>query len=151
MTFVAGGYGLLLTMAAGGFVFANVVVLFAGAFTFGADKAPGPELLAGWMHVLTPAFLDRFAGRVLNLHPALPGQFAGTRAIERAFEAYGRGEITESGCMVHLVVPEVDAGPVIAQAVVPFEAGDSVEQYEGRMHAAEHRLIVEAVQKVIGQ
>jgi formyltetrahydrofolate-dependent phosphoribosylglycinamide formyltransferase len=107
-------------------------------------------VLAGWMHVLSPAFLDRFSGRVLNLHPALPGHFAGTHAIERAFEAYQQGEITESGCMVHLVVPEVDAGPVIAQAVVPFAAGDTLEGYEERMHAAEHQLIVEAINRVIG-
>jgi formyltetrahydrofolate-dependent phosphoribosylglycinamide formyltransferase len=116
-----------------------------------AAYRPDWIVLAGWMHVLSPAFLERFAGRVLNLHPALPGQFAGIQAIERAFAAYQRGEISESGCMVHLVVPEVDAGPVIAQAVVPFVAGETLEQYEGRMHAAEHRLIVAAVRQVIGE
>jgi formyltetrahydrofolate-dependent phosphoribosylglycinamide formyltransferase len=128
-----------------------------GRLAYDADLAeivaayqPDWVVLAGWMHVLSPAFLDRFPGRVLNLHPALPGQFAGTQAIERAFEAYQRGKIRESGCMVHLVVPEVDAGPVIAQAVVPFVAGETLEQYEERMHTAEHRLIVEAVKQVVG-
>lgn len=114
-----------------------------------AAYRPDWIILAGWMHVLSPAFLDRFPGRVLNLHPALPGYFAGTHAIQRAYEAYQRGEITESGCMVHLVVPEVDAGPVIAQAVVPFMAGETLEGYEARMHAAEHRLIVEAIRQAI--
>ncbi len=101
-------------------------------------------VLAGWMHVLSPAFLNQFAGRVINLHPALPGQFPGTEAIWRGYEAYRRGEITHSGCMVHYVVPEVDAGPVIVQAVVPIQPDDTSESFEARMHAAEHRIIVEA-------
>ena len=105
---------------------------------------PDLIVLAGWMRILTPAFLDRFPGRVINLHPALPGQFAGTRAIERAFDAYRRGEIHASGCMVHYVVPEVDAGPVVATAGVPFLEADSLEQFKARMHAVEHDLIVRA-------
>jgi formyltetrahydrofolate-dependent phosphoribosylglycinamide formyltransferase len=106
---------------------------------------PDLIVLAGWMHVLSPAFLNHFPGRVINLHPALPGFFAGTHAIQRAYEAYQRGEIAHSGCMVHYTVPEVDAGPVIAQAVVPIRPEDSLEAFEARMHAAEHRLIVEAI------
>ncbi len=109
---------------------------------------PDLIVLAGWMHILSPAFLDHFSKRVINLHPALPGQFAGTHAIERAFDAYQRGEITHSGCMVHYTVPEVDAGPVIAQTEVPILPDDTVDTFEERMHAAEHRLIVEAVGKV---
>ncbi len=109
---------------------------------------PDLIVLAGWMHILSPAFLDHFPKRVINLHPALPGQFAGTHAIERAFDAYQRGEITHSGCMVHYTVPEVDAGPVIAQTEVPILPDDTVDTFEERMHAAEHRLIVEAVGKV---
>ena len=81
-----------------------------------AGYAPDLIVLAGWMHVLSPAFLDRFPMRVLNLHPALPGQFPGTHAIERAYEAFQRGEIDHTGVMVHWVVPEIDAGPVIASA-----------------------------------
>ena len=83
------------------------------------------------------------------LHPALPGAFAGTESIHRAFEAWQRGEITHSGCMVHYAVPEVDAGAVIAQTVVAFNPDDTPESYETRMHAAEHRLIVAAIQKVL--
>jgi formyltetrahydrofolate-dependent phosphoribosylglycinamide formyltransferase len=110
---------------------------------------PDVIVLAGWMHVFSTAFLQLFAGKVINLHPALPGTFPGTDSIHRAFEAWQRGEITHSGCMVHYVIPEVDAGPVIAQSVVPFSPDDTPESYEARMHAAEHRLIATAVQKAI--
>lgn len=109
-----------------------------------AGFAPDLIVLAGWMHVFSPAFLDRFPGRVINLHPALPGKFAGARAIERTFEAYARGEVESGGCMVHFVEPEVDAGPVIASAEVPFLRGDNLEKFEWRLHAAEHQLIVHA-------
>ncbi len=107
---------------------------------------PTLVVLAGWMQVFTPVFLNHFPNKVINLHPALPGAFAGTHAIERAFEAYQRGELTESGCMIHYVIPEVDAGKVITTAVVPFQAGDTLESYETRMHEAEHKLIVKGVQ-----
>ncbi|MGH2538260.1 MAG: phosphoribosylglycinamide formyltransferase, partial [Candidatus Promineifilaceae bacterium] len=109
-----------------------------------AAYRPDLVVLAGWMHVLSPAFLDRFPGRVINLHPALPGQFAGAQAIERAHAAFQRGEIRASGCMVHYVVPEVDAGPVIAQVSVPIRPGEPLADFEARMHAAEHGLIVRA-------
>lgn len=110
---------------------------------------PDLVVLAGWMHILSSAFLDHFPHRVINLHPALPTTFPGTHAIERAYEAYQRGEITSSGCMVHYAVPEVDAGPVIAQAVVPFHPGDTLETFEERMHAAEHDLIVDAIRSAL--
>ncbi|MER3400289.1 MAG: phosphoribosylglycinamide formyltransferase [Thermoflexus sp.] len=110
---------------------------------------PDLIVLAGWMHVLSPAFLDCFPGRVINLHPALPGMFPGTNAIRRAYEAYRRGEISYSGCMVHLVTPEVDAGPVLAQAIVPILPEDTLETFEARMHEAEHRLIVEGIRRAL--
>src|ERR1044071_8552953 len=97
------------------------------------------------MNIVTTAFLDPFADRVINLHPALPGLVAGIHDIERAFEAHQRGEITESGCMIHYVIPEVDAGKVITTATVPFKSGDTVETFEERMHGAEHKLIVEGI------
>ena len=114
-----------------------------------AAYKPDLIVLAGWMHILSPAFLDRFPNRVINLHPALPGMFPGTHAIERAFEAFRRGEITHSGCMVHYAVPEVDAGPVIVQAEVPIYDTDTLETFEERMHTTEHRLIVEAIAHVL--
>ncbi|MCA9955755.1 MAG: phosphoribosylglycinamide formyltransferase [Ardenticatenaceae bacterium] len=110
---------------------------------------PGLIILAGWMHILSAAFLSQFPSQVINLHPALPGQFAGTHAIQRAYEAYQRGEIQHTGCMVHLTIPEVDAGPVIAQAEVPILPSDSVADLEERMHQAEHELLVTAVQTVL--
>ncbi len=110
--------------------------------------APDLIVLAGWMHVLSPAFLQHFPDKVVNLHPALPGAFAGTQAIQRAYEAHQRGEITETGCMVHYVVPEVDAGPVIGQRVVPIYPEDTLAQLEERMHQVEHALLVEAVRKI---
>lgn len=112
---------------------------------------PDCVVLAGWMHVLSPAFLDHFPNGVINLHPALPGQFAGTHAIDRAYEAFQAGEITQTGCMVHYVIPEVDAGPVIAQAVISIQPDDTLETLEEKMHAAEHELIVRATAKALGQ
>jgi len=109
------------------------------------EYAPDLIVLAGWMHILTPAFLEPFPNKVINLHPALPGMFPGTNAIERAYEAYQSGEIESSGIMVHYAVPEVDAGEVIIQAEVPILPGDSLEDFETRMHTTEHRLIVQAV------
>lgn len=106
---------------------------------------PDLVVLAGWMHVLSPAFLAQFPEKVINLHPALPGAFAGTDAIERTFAAFQAGEVAHGGCMVHYVVSEIDAGSVIAQSIVPIEADDTLEQFETRMHTAEHRLIVEAI------
>jgi formyltetrahydrofolate-dependent phosphoribosylglycinamide formyltransferase len=114
-----------------------------------AAFAPDLVVLAGWMHVLGPAFLDRFPGRVLNLHPALPGQLAGMHSIERAYEAFQRGEIAHTGVMVHLAVPEYDAGPVVGSAEVPILPEDSLEDLEARIHAAEHRLLVVAVRRCL--
>jgi len=114
-----------------------------------ASAQPDLIVLAGWMHVFSPAFLSRFPGRVVNLHPALPGMFPGAHAIARAYDAWRRGDIDHSGCMAHLAVPEVDAGPVIAQRIVPFQPGDTLEAYEARMHAAEHELIVEAIRMML--
>jgi formyltetrahydrofolate-dependent phosphoribosylglycinamide formyltransferase len=114
-----------------------------------APYAPDLIVLAGWMHIFTPAFLDHFPRRVINLHPALPGTFPGINAIERALAAYHQGEIDNTGCMIHYVIPEVDAGAVIAQAVVPITPDDTIEDLNARMQATEHRLIVRAVRRLI--
>jgi formyltetrahydrofolate-dependent phosphoribosylglycinamide formyltransferase len=110
---------------------------------------PALIVLAGWMHILSPAFLECFPNQVINLHPALPGQFAGTNAIQRAFEAYQRGEIKYTGCMVHYVTPEVDVGEVIRQIVVPINTKDTLESLEQRMHMNEHYLILKAVKQFL--
>jgi len=112
---------------------------------------PDLIVLAGWMHVLSSAFLDQFPQRVINLHPALPGAFAGKEAIGRAYAAFQNDEIEETGCMVHYVVPEVDAGPVIAQAVVPILESDTLTDLKARIHEAEHQLIVQATHLVLSQ
>jgi phosphoribosylglycinamide formyltransferase-1 len=109
-----------------------------------ALRDPDYILLLGWMRILTEDFIGRFPGRIVNLHPALPGTFAGTNAIERAWEAHERGEIAMTGVMIHFVPDaRVDAGPVIGVKTIEFLAGESFEHYEARMHAAEHRLVVE--------
>lgn len=107
-------------------------------------------VLAGWMHIFTNAFLRSYAGRVLNLHPALPGMFPGTHSIQRAYEAYRRGEIAHTGVMVHRVPDEgVDVGPVVLQRDVPILPDDTLEALEARVHAVEHALYVEAIAQVL--
>lgn len=110
-----------------------------------ARYQPDLVVLAGWMHIFNAIFLSQFPGKVINLHPALPGTFPGTDAITRAYEAHLRGEVSHTGCMVHYVIPEVDAGPVIATAAVEIRAADDLHSLEARVHEAEHRLIVDSI------
>jgi phosphoribosylglycinamide formyltransferase-1 len=117
-----------------------------------AGGAPDWVVLAGWMRLLTSAFLDRFPSRVVNLHPALPGTFPGTHAIERAWEAFQRGEIRQTGVMVHLVPDEgVDAGPVLAQAVVEIRPEDDLAALAARVHAVEHTVLVATLRQICNQ
>lgn len=107
-------------------------------------------ILAGWMRILSSAFLNRFPDRVVNLHPALPGTFPGTHAIEQAFHAYQRGEIQHTGVMVHRVPGEgVDSGPVLLQEIVPIQSQDTLDALEARIHAVEHRLLVQAIKQLV--
>ena len=106
-------------------------------------------MLAGWMLILSRAFLDRFPNRVVNLHPALPGAFPGMHAIERALAAHRRGEIERTGVMVHLVPDEgVDSGPVLAQEGVPLYSDDTLEGLEQRIHSVEHRVLVSTLKSL---
>lgn len=115
-----------------------------------ARYQPDYVVLAGWMRLLTSAFLDRFPNRVINLHPALPGSYPGTHAIERAYAAHQRGEINYSGLMVHLVPDEgVDAGPVLATQQIFFLPGEPLEEFEARVHAAEHHLLVNTLKTLL--
>lgn len=115
-----------------------------------ASYEPDYVVLAGWMRLLTSNFLSVFQNRVINLHPALPGTFPGTHAIERAYEAFRRAEIDHTGIMVHLVPDEgVDNGPVLATEIVPILPDDTLESLETRIHQAEHRLLVETLKQVI--
>jgi phosphoribosylglycinamide formyltransferase 1 len=99
----------------------------------------GVELvvLAGFMRVLTPAFLDAFPKRVINIHPALLPSFPGVHAQKQAFD-YG---VKVSGCTVHFVDKGTDTGPIIAQAVVPVLPDDTEEALQKRILAEEHRLL----------
>ncbi len=107
-------------------------------------------VLAGWMHIFSNAFLQAFPYRVINLHPALPGQFPGTDAIARAFAAYQAGTIKKTGVMVHLVPDEqVDRGPVLASEEVLIYPSDTLEMLEKRVHQAEHSVLVAALRRVI--
>lgn len=108
----------------------------------------GPDVivLAGWMRILTMAFLGRFPNRVVNLHPALPGELPGTNAIERAWQETLAGERTRTGVMVHLVPDEgVDDGPVLATATVEIRPDDTLDTLSARIHETEHRLLVDVL------
>ncbi len=115
-----------------------------------AAYKPDWVLLLGWMRLLSTAFLDRFPGRVINIHPALPGTFAGTHAIERAYEAYQMGECQKTGVMIYQVLDEgVDCGPVLGQEVVPIFPDDDLLTLETRIHESEHRLLLRVLQELI--
>lgn len=106
-----------------------------------AAARPGLVVLAGWMSILTGAFLDRFPDRVVNLHPSLLPAFPGMHAIEEAL-AWG---VRFTGVTVHFAEELVDAGPPILQEPVPVMYGDSAEALTERIRAVEHRLVPEVV------
>jgi formyltetrahydrofolate-dependent phosphoribosylglycinamide formyltransferase len=115
-----------------------------------ASVQPDYIILAGWMRLLSAQFLDRFPNRVINLHPALPGTFPGTLAIQRAFEAFRLQEIKHTGVMVHYVPDEgVDDGPLLAQEIVPIFPEDTLEILENRIHLVEHRLLVTVLKQLV--
>ncbi|KEF53861.1 phosphoribosylglycinamide formyltransferase [Exophiala aquamarina CBS 119918] len=115
---------------------------------------PCPDLVvcAGFMHILSSEFVNQLAKAgvpIINLHPALPGKFNGSDAIGRAYKAFQRGEISNTGVMVHYVIEEVDMGKPILVQEVEIRDGDSQEDLEERIHQSEHKLIVEATGKVL--
>lgn len=110
---------------------------------------PDLIVLAGWMHVLSHSFLKYFPNKIINLHPALPGTFPGTKSIERAFYAFQQGEIEHTGVMVHFVPDEgIDTGPVLDQTTVLINNTDTLEVLTQRMHAAEHALLIKVLQTI---
>jgi len=109
-----------------------------------ASFEPDWIFLLGWMRILTKAFLSRFPGRVVNLHPALPGAFPGFDAIARAWEGGRRGEVAKTGVMLHLVPDEaVDDGPLLAVEEIAIAPSEELSGLEERMHAAERRVVLE--------
>lgn len=101
-------------------------------------------VLAGFMRILTPWFVTRWEGRMINIHPSLLPLFKGTHTHRRALEA----AVAEHGCSVHFVVPELDAGPVILQAKVPVLPGDDEETLAQRVLVEEHKLYPAALAEV---
>lgn len=100
--------------------------------------AAEPDILclAGFMRILTPGFIRRFEGRMLNIHPSLLPKYPGLHTHQRALDA---GD-AEAGCTVHEVTAELDAGPVLGQARVPVLPGDSADTLAARVLVQEHRL-----------
>jgi phosphoribosylglycinamide formyltransferase-1 len=98
--------------------------------------APDWVVLAGFMRILGDAFVRRFAGRMLNIHPSLLPAFPGLHTHQRAIDTGCR----VAGATVHFVTPALDHGPIVAQAVVPVREGDSADRLAARVLAAEHRL-----------
>ena len=107
----------------------------------GVEPGKGLVLLAGYMKILPRSFVDQYAGRIMNIHPSLLPSFPGRNAQRQALD-YGA---KVSGCTVHFVIPEVDAGPIIIQRAVDVKEGDDEESLSARILAEEHRIYPEAV------
>ena len=106
-----------------------------------ARHEPDLVVLAGFMRVLTKPFVDRFGDRLINIHPSLLPAFPGLHTHRRALEA----GVRVHGCSVHFVTPTVDHGPLIVQAAVPVQAGDTEDTLAARVLTEEHRIYPQAV------
>ena len=102
---------------------------------------PDLVMLAGFMRILTPGFVQHYAGRLLNIHPSLLPKYKGLHTHQRALEA---GD-SEHGCSVHFVTEELDGGPLVVQAVLPVMADDTAESLASRVHQQEHHIYPLAV------
>ncbi|MCO8610103.1 phosphoribosylglycinamide formyltransferase [Burkholderia multivorans] len=103
--------------------------------------APDLVVLAGFMRILTPEFVRRYEGRLLNIHPSLLPSFKGTRTHQQALDA----GVALHGATVHFVIPELDSGAIVAQGAVPVRAGDDAAALAQRVLAVEHVLYPRAV------
>ena len=101
-------------------------------------------VLAGFMRVIKSPLLSAYSDRIINLHPSLLPEFPGLNSIQRALEA----GISETGCTVHWVNEDIDAGHIIKQAHVKIHKGDTLDQLEDRMHAAEHQLLPTVIREL---
>jgi len=115
---------------------------FDEALAAAIDEA-NPELivLAGFMRILTDPFVERFQGRMINLHPSLLPSYRGLHTYERCLE----DGVTEHGTSIHFVTPELDGGPVIAQATVAVRPDDTPDSLRARVQAREHVLLPEVL------
>jgi len=102
---------------------------------------PDLVVLAGFTRILTPPFVERYDGRIMNIHPSLLPAFQGLGTHRRALEA----GVRIHGCTVHFVTPALDSGPIVVQAAVPVEAGDTEERLAARVLAQEHRIYPQAI------
>jgi phosphoribosylglycinamide formyltransferase-1 len=105
---------------------------------------PDLIVLAGFMRILTPQFVQHYLGKMINIHPSLLPKYQGLNTHRRVLEA---GD-TEHGATVHYVTPELDSGPVILQARVPVLASDTTESLQQRVHQAEHQIYPAAIQRI---
>jgi phosphoribosylglycinamide formyltransferase-1 len=102
---------------------------------------PDLVVLAGYMRILSPAFIARFEGRLLNIHPSLLPMFPGLKTHERALEE----GVKIHGCTVHFVTAQLDHGPIVIQAAVPVRADDTPDTLAARVLAQEHRIYPQAI------
>ena len=109
------------------------------------ESGAGFVVLAGYMRLLSPSFVERFRGRILNIHPSLLPSFPGVDAQAQAL-AHG---VRITGCTVHLVDEQLDGGPILVQRAVPVEDGDTVETLSARILDEEHRAYVDALRIVM--
>lgn len=101
--------------------------------------------LAGFMRLLSPWFVKEWEGRLLNIHPSLLPEFKGAHAVRDALKA----KVKETGCTVHIVTDEMDAGPIVMQSRVPVLSGDTEEILHARIHEQEHKIYPLALKKLI--
>ena len=99
-------------------------------------------VMAGWMRVITQVLIDAFVDRIINIHPSLLPSFPGIHAIEQALAA----KVKITGCTVHLVSLEVDAGPILVQAAVPVLPDDTAETLHARVQIQEHLILPQAIE-----
>jgi len=119
---------------------------FEAALNAALDVArPDMLCLAGFMRVLTPAFTDRWAGRMLNIHPSLLPKYRGLETHARALAA---GDV-EHGCTVHEVTAELDGGPILGQARIPIQPGDTPDALARRLLPFEHALYPLVLRRVV--
>ena len=109
-----------------------------------AAFSPKLIVLAGFMRIINRPFIEAFEGRMINLHPSLLPSFPGMNGIGQAFD-HG---VKVTGCTVHWVTPDLDAGPIIDQKTVRIEAKDSLEMLETKIHIAEHLLLPDVVARL---
>ncbi|MBE0473841.1 phosphoribosylglycinamide formyltransferase [Rhodoferax sp.] len=108
---------------------------------FDSPDQPALVLLAGFMRILTPGFVQRYAGRLVNIHPSLLPAFSGLHTHQRAIDT----GCQVAGATVHLVTAELDCGPILAQAVVPVLPGDTADMLSARVLTQEHLIYPQAV------